>query len=62
VEDGCNVATTERVGEVMTTLLWILAVILVNAGIVTAIATAIIGIVLTVVGLHSRPGRVSVFT
>jgi hypothetical protein len=47
----------------MATLLWILAVILVIAGIVTALRGQILfGIVLVVVGLLVGPGGVSVFT
>jgi hypothetical protein len=47
----------------MVTLLWILAVVLVIAGIVTALRGAILlGIVLIVVGLLVGPGGVSVFT
>ena len=45
------------------TLLWILAVILVIAGIVTAIrGQLLLGIVLVVVGLLVGPGGVSIFT
>ena len=47
----------------MATLLWILAVILVIAGIVTALrGQVLLGIVLVVVGLLVGPGGVSVFT
>ena len=47
----------------MTTLLWILAVILVIAGIVTAFrGQVLLGIVLVIVGLLVGPGGVSVFT
>ena len=47
----------------MATLLWILAVILVIAGIVTAVRGQILlGIVLIIVGLLVGPGGVSVFT
>ena len=47
----------------MATLLWILAVILVIAGIVTAVRGQILlGIVLVIVGLLVGPGGVSVFT
>ena len=47
----------------MATLLWILAVILVVAGIVTAFRGQILlGIVLVIVGLLVGPGGVSVFT
>jgi hypothetical protein len=45
------------------TLLWILAVILVIAGIVTAVRGQILfGIVLIIVGFLVGPGGVSVFT
>jgi hypothetical protein len=45
------------------TLLWILAVILVIAGIVTAVRGAVLlGIVLIVIGLLVGPGGVSLFT
>jgi hypothetical protein len=47
----------------MVTLLWILAVVLVLSGIVTALRGQILlGIVLIVVGLLVGPGGVSVFT
>ena len=47
----------------MVTLLWILAVILVIAGIVTAVrGQVLLGLVLVVVGLLVGPGGVSVFT
>ena len=47
----------------MATLLWILAVILVIAGIVTALRGQILlGIVLIIVGFLVGPGGVSVFT
>ena len=47
----------------MVTLLWILAVVLVIAGIVTAIrGQLLLGIVLIIVGLLVGPGGVSVFT
>ena len=47
----------------MATLLWILAVILVIAGIVTALRGQLLfGIVLIIVGLLVGPGGVSVFT
>ena len=47
----------------MATVLWILAVILVIAGVVTIIRGALLfGIVLIVVGLLVGPGGVSVFT
>ncbi|MGY1917115.1 GPGG-motif small membrane protein [Blastococcus sp. HT6-30] len=47
----------------MATLLWILAVVLVIAGIVAIIRKEIVwGIVLIVVGLLVGPGGVSIFT
>jgi hypothetical protein len=47
----------------MAAVLWILAVILVIAGIVTALRGQVLhGIVLIVVGLLVGPGGVSVFT
>ena len=47
----------------MVTLLWILAVILVIAGIVTALRGQVLaGILLIVVGLLVGPGGVSIFT
>ncbi len=47
----------------MALLLWIIAVILVIAGIVTAVRGQILlGIVLVVVGLLVGPGGVSIFT
>ena len=47
----------------MATLLWIIAVVLVIAGIVTALRGALLyGIVLIVVGLFIGPGGVSLFT
>jgi hypothetical protein len=48
---------------VVATLLWILAVVLVIAGIVTAVrGQVLLGIVLVVVGLLVGPGGVSIFT
>jgi len=47
----------------MATLLWIIAVVLVIAGIVTALRGALLyGIVLIIVGLLIGPGGVSIFT
>jgi len=47
----------------MATLLWILAVILVIAGIVTAVRGQLLfGIALIVIGLLVGPGGVSIFT
>jgi hypothetical protein len=55
-------ATRTKGGRVAT-LLWILAVILVIAGIVTAVRGAVLlGIVLIVIGLLVGPGGVSLFT
>jgi sugar phosphate permease len=50
-------------GGLVATLLWILAVILVIAGIVTALrGQVLLGIVLVIVGLLVGPGGVSIFT
>lgn len=47
----------------MTTLLWLLAVILVIWGIVTAVrGQVLMGIALIIIGLLVGPGGVSVFT
>ena len=47
----------------MITLLWLLAVVLVIAGIVTLVrGQALLGIVLIVAGLLVGPGGVSIFT
>ena len=47
----------------MITVLWLLAVILVVAGIVTAVrGQVMLGIVLVVAGLLVGPGEVSIFT
>ncbi|WP_165372858.1 GPGG-motif small membrane protein [Pengzhenrongella frigida] len=47
----------------MTTLLWILAVVLVISGIVAIVRKQVLwGIVLIVVGLLVGPGGVSIFT
>ena len=47
----------------MLTLLWILAVILVIAGIVTAVhGQVLLGVVLVIVGLLVGPGGASIFT
>jgi len=52
-----------NLGGLVATLLWILAVILVIAGIVTALRGQILlGVVLIVIGLLVGPGGVSVFT
>ncbi len=49
--------------DLMITLLWILAVILVIAGVITAIRGQILlGIALIIVGLLVGPGGASVFT
>jgi hypothetical protein len=56
-------ASLRRKGGVMVTLLWILAVVLVIAGIVGIIRGQLLwGIVLIIVGLLVGPGGVSVFT
>jgi hypothetical protein len=56
---GLMLAATEGAA----TLLWILAVILVIAGIVTLIRGGVLaGIVLIIVGLLVGPGGVSIFT
>jgi hypothetical protein len=58
---GADQALAER-GRPMVTLLWILAVVLVIAGIVAIIRGQMLwGIVLIVVGLLVGPGGVSVF-
>lgn len=47
----------------MATILWIIAVVLVIAGIVSILRSAVLqGIVLIVVGLLIGPGGVSIFT
>ena len=52
-----------QLGGSVVTLLWVLAVILVIAGIVTALrGQVLLGIVLVIVGLLVGPGGVSVFT
>jgi fatty acid desaturase len=59
--DGKSAKSKERVS--MATLLWILAVILVVAGIFAIIRKQLLwGIVLIVVGLLVGPGGVSIFT
>ena len=56
-------AITDLLGGLVATLLWILAVVLVIAGIVTAIrGQLLLGIVLIIVGLCVGPGGVSLFT
>jgi len=56
---GLMLAATEGAA----TLLWILAAILVIAGIVTLVRGAVLaGIVLIIVGLLVGPGGVSIFT
>ena len=50
-------------GRVMEFLLWIIAVVLVIAGIVAAVRGALLyGMVLIIVGLLVGPGGVSIFT
>ena len=52
-----------QLGGSVVTLLWVLAVLLVIAGIVTALrGQVLLGIVLVIVGLLVGPGGVSVFT
>ena len=59
--EGCGAAG--QLGGSVVTLLWVLAVILVIAGIVTAFrGQVLLGIVLVIVGLLVGPGGVSVFT
>jgi hypothetical protein len=63
----CIVVATAAIAQTLeglvATLLWILAVILVIAGIVTALRGEILlGIVLIIVGFLVGPGGVSVFT
>ena len=55
---------THRIGDhAMATLLWILAVVLVVAGIVALLRRQMVyGIALIIVGLLVGPGGVSVFT
>ncbi len=51
-----------KCGSGLTTILWILAVILVIAGIVTLVRGGVLaGIVLIIVGLLIGPGGVSIF-
>ena len=51
-----------RCGAALSTILWIIAVILVIAGIVTLIRGSVLaGIVLIIVGLLIGPGGVSIF-
>jgi hypothetical protein len=58
-----QLAITQLREGVVATLLWILAVILVIAGIVAAVrGQLLLGVVLIVVGLLVGPGGVSVFT
>ena len=56
-------AIAEPPGGLVAGLLWILAVVLVIGGIVTALrGQVLLGVVLVVVGLLVGPGGVSVFT
>jgi hypothetical protein len=56
-------AIPQPLEDLVAALLWILAVILVIAGIVTALrGQVLLGIVLVVVGLLVGPGGVSIFT
>jgi len=53
----------EEKGSVMEFLLWLIAVVLVIAGIVAAVRGAVLyGIVLIIIGLLVGPGGVSIFT
>jgi hypothetical protein len=53
----------EQKGSVMEFLLWIIAVVLVIAGIVAAVRGALLyGVVLIIVGLLVGPGGVSIFS
>ena len=55
--------TRSRTEEVVAFLLWLIAVILVIAGIVALVRGAILyGLVLIIVGLLVGPGGVSIFT
>jgi hypothetical protein len=55
--------TRDGTEEVVTFLLWLIAVILVIAGIVALVRGAILyGLVLIIVGLLVGPGGVSIFT
>jgi hypothetical protein len=59
---GTGSLGTDRLDTFMSTLLWLLAVILVVAGVVVLLQGSIIfGIVLIVVGLLVGPGGVSIF-
>jgi hypothetical protein len=59
---GWTARATENIGA-MEFILWLIAVILVIAGIVTLVRGAILyGIVLIIVGLLVGPGGVSVFS
>ena len=60
---GSPLRLSLNLGGLVAALLWILAVILVIAGIVTALrGQVLLGIVLIIVGLLVGPGGVSVFT
>jgi hypothetical protein len=62
VAGECPPALTER-SKTMATLLWIIAVILVIAGIVALFRRQILwGVVLIILGLLVGPGGVSLFT
>jgi hypothetical protein len=61
--DGPGYRAAAGVLRAMATLLWILAVVLVIAGIVSIVRRQLVlGIVLIVVGLLVGPGGVSIFT
>jgi hypothetical protein len=58
-----NAGNINLKGGVMTTILWLIAVVLVISGIVTIVRGGLImGIVLIVVGLLVGPGGVSIFS
>lgn len=60
---GATTASPTSEGVSMNFLLWIIAVILVIAGIVTLIhGSVIFGLVLIIVGLLVGPGGVSIFS
>jgi hypothetical protein len=57
-----DLATITRGKHIMVTVLWLIAVVLVIAGIVTLVrGQMLMGIVLIVVGLLVGPGGVSIF-
>ncbi len=61
--EGVDRIDTSEKGSAMSFLLWIIAVILVIAGIVALFRREIVwGVVLIIVGLLVGPGGVSIFT